>query len=85
MSKWLSRSYDKNQLYYYFHCASIRVSKQLNQLLWQNIPHIVVTSATLRSLDSYARLTELTGLNDYENDHFVTLNASFEHVKQGRL
>ena len=51
----------------------------------QNIPHIVVTSATLRSLDSYARLTELTGLNDYENDRFVTLTASFEHVKQGRL
>ena len=51
----------------------------------QNIPHIVLTSATLRSLDSYARLTELTGLNDYENDCFVTLTTSFEHVKQGRL
>lgn len=85
VSKWLSSHYDKNQLYYYFHCAGIRVNEQLNQLLWQNIPHIIVTSATLRSLDSYARFTELTGLNEREDDRFVSLEASFDHVKQGEL
>lgn len=85
VSKWLSRHYDKNQLHYYFHCAGIRVNEQLNQLLWQNIPHIIVTSATLRSLDSYARFTELTGLNEREDDRFVSLEASFDHVKQGQL
>lgn len=85
VSKWLSCHYDKNQLHYYFHCAGIRVSEQLDQLLWQNIPHIIVTSATLRSLDSYSRFTELTRLNQADDDRFISLDASFDHVKQGRL
>ncbi|WGM02781.1 ATP-dependent DNA helicase DinG [Arsenophonus nasoniae] len=85
VSKWLSRHYDKNQLHYYFHCAGIRVSEQLEKLLWQNIPHIIVTSATLRSLESYSRFTELTGLNERDDDRFVSLDASFDHVRQGRL
>ena len=38
VSKWLSLSYDKNQLHYYFHCASIRFSEQLNQLLCKIFP-----------------------------------------------
>ncbi|CDH04794.1 LexA-regulated (SOS) repair enzyme (fragment) [Xenorhabdus bovienii str. oregonense] len=52
ISKWLTRRYEKNQSHLYFHCAGIRVSEQLTQLLWRNIPHVVMTSATLRSLNN---------------------------------
>ncbi|WP_277850418.1 ATP-dependent DNA helicase DinG [Moellerella wisconsensis] len=85
VSKWLSRRYEKNQSRIFFHCAGIRVSDQLNQLLWRKIPHVVVTSATLRSLNSYSRLQELTGLSEHSDDRFITLDSPFEHVNQGKL
>ncbi|MBC8951839.1 ATP-dependent DNA helicase DinG [Xenorhabdus sp. PB62.4] len=85
ISKWLTRRYEKNQSHLYFHCAGIRVSEQLTQLLWRNIPHVVVTSATLRSLNSFSRIQELTGLHENYDDRFITLSSPFEHVRQGRL
>ncbi|STT02354.1 ATP-dependent DNA helicase DinG [Klebsiella pneumoniae] len=36
------------QIHVWFHCVGIRVSDQLERLLWRSVPHIVVTSATLR-------------------------------------
>ena len=85
VSKWLSRRYEKNQSRFFMHCAGIRVSEQLQHLLWRNIPHIVVTSATLRSLNSYSRFTELTGLSEKSDDRFVTLSSPFNHVEQGKI
>lgn len=85
VSKWLTRRYDKKQSHLYFHCAGIRVSEQLTQLLWKNIPHVVITSATLRSLNSYSRIQELTGLSEHFDDRFITLSSPFEHKEQGRL
>lgn len=64
ISKWLSRRYEKNRSRLFLHCAGIRVSEQLQQLLWRNVPHIVITSATLRSLNSYSRFQELSGLSE---------------------
>ncbi|PHM61384.1 ATP-dependent DNA helicase DinG [Xenorhabdus ishibashii] len=85
ISKWLTRRYEKNQSHLYFHCAGIRVSEQLTQLLWRSIPHVVVTSATLRSLNSFSRIQELTGLHENYGDRFISLSSPFEHVRQGRL
>ncbi|PHM74687.1 ATP-dependent DNA helicase DinG [Xenorhabdus kozodoii] len=85
ISKWLTRRDEKNQSHLYFHCAGIRVSEQLTQLLWRAIPHIVVTSATLRSLNSFSRIQELTGLHEDHDDRFISLSSPFEHVRQGRL
>ncbi|QTL38822.1 ATP-dependent DNA helicase DinG [Xenorhabdus budapestensis] len=85
ISKWLTRRYEKNQSHLYFHCAGIRVSEQLTQLLWRNIPHVVVTSATLCSLNSFSRIQELTGLHENHDDRFITLSSPFEHVRQGHL
>lgn len=85
VSKWLSRRYEKNQSRIFMHCAGIRVSEQLQHLLWRNVPHIVITSATLRSLNSYSRFMELTGLSEKSDDRFVTLTSPFNHVEQGKL
>lgn len=85
ISKWLSRRYEKNQSRIFLHCAGIRVSEQLQHLLWRNVPHIVITSATLRSLNSYSRFMELTGLSEKSDDRFVTLSSPFNHVEQGKI
>lgn len=85
VSKWLTRRYDKKQSHFSFHCAGIRVSEQLSQLLWRNIPHVVITSATLKSLNSFSRIQELTGLSEHFDDRFITLSSPFIHEKQGKL
>ena len=85
VSKWLTRRYDKKQSHLYLHCAGIRVSEQLTQLLWKNIPHVVITSATLRSLNSLSRIQELTGLSEHFDDRFITLSSPFTHERQGKL
>ncbi|HEK2072336.1 TPA: ATP-dependent DNA helicase DinG [Proteus mirabilis] len=85
VSKWLTRRYDKKQSHLYLHCAGIRVSEQLTQLLWKNIPHVVIASATLRSLNSFSRIQELTGLSEHFDDRFITLSSPFMHERQGKL
>ncbi|MDF7269159.1 ATP-dependent DNA helicase DinG [Proteus mirabilis] len=85
VSKWLTRRYDKKQSHLYLHCAGIRVSEQLTQLLWKNIPHVVITSATLRSLNSFSCIQELTGLSEHFDDRFITLSSPFTHERQGKL
>ncbi|KLU16792.1 MULTISPECIES: ATP-dependent DNA helicase DinG [Xenorhabdus] len=85
ISKWLTRRNEKNQSHLYLHCAGIRVSEQLTQILWRTIPHIIVTSATLCSLNSFSRIQELTGLHENHGDRFISLSSPFKHVRQGRL
>lgn len=48
VTKWATREEREGQLHLWFHCVGIRVSDQLERLLWRSIPHIIVTSATLR-------------------------------------
>lgn len=83
--KWVSRTLREGQLHIFMHCAGIRVSSQLEKLLWRNVPHVIVTSATLRSLNSFSRLQELSGLNEKAGDRFIALDTPFNHVEQGRL
>ncbi len=85
VSKWATREVRDGQLHMLFHCVGIRVSDQLEKLLWRSIPHIVVTSATLRSLNSFNRLQEMSGLKEKAGDRFVTLDSPFNHVEQGKI
>jgi len=85
VSKWITRELREGQAHLLFHCAGIRVSDQLEKLLWRKIPHVVVTSATLRSLNSFNRLQEMSGLSEKAGDRFVALDSPFNHVEQGRL
>lgn len=64
VTKWATREERDGQLHLWFHCVGIRVSDQLERLLWRSIPHIIVTSATLRSLNSFSRLQEMSGLKE---------------------
>lgn len=85
VSKWVTREIREGQAHLLFHCAGIRVSDQLEKLLWRKIPHVVVTSATLRSLNSFNRLQEMSGLSEKAGDRFVALDSPFNHVDQGKL
>lgn len=85
ISKWLTREMSDSGAHIYLHCVGIRVSDQLEKLLWSRIPHAVVTSATLRSLNSFSRMQELSGLRERNGDRFVTLNSPFDHQHQGKL
>ncbi len=44
-----------------------------------------MTSATLRSLNSFSRLQEMSGLKEKAGDRFVTLDSPFNHIEQGQL
>ena len=75
----------EGQLHLRFHCVGIRVSDQLERLLWRSIPHIIITSATLRSLNSFSRLQEMSGLKEKAGDRFVALDSPFNHCEQGKI
>ncbi|MFS2223353.1 ATP-dependent DNA helicase DinG [Pantoea sp. B65] len=85
VSKWVTRENRDGNAHLLFHCAGIRVSEQLEKLLWRKVPHVVVTSATLRSLNSFSRLQEMSGLSDKADDRFVALDSPFNHITQGKL
>ncbi|KHN50981.1 ATP-dependent DNA helicase DinG [Pectobacterium fontis] len=85
VSKWITREMRDNQPHLHLHCAGIRVCDQLERLLWSKVSHVVVTSATLRSLNSFTRLQELSGLSEEEGDTFIALDSPFNHREQGRL
>ncbi len=85
VSKWATRELRDGQLHLFFHCVGIRVSDQLEKLLWRSVPHIIVTSATLRSLNSFTRLQEMSGLKEKAGDRFVALDSPFNHVEQGKI
>lgn len=75
VSKWATREARDGQIHVWFHCVGIRVSDQLERLLWRSVPHIIVTSATLRSLNSFSRLQEMSGLKEKAGDRFVALDS----------
>ncbi|WP_127959532.1 ATP-dependent DNA helicase DinG [Serratia microhaemolytica] len=85
ISKWITRERHDDNHHLYLHCVGIRVSEQLEKLLWRKVPHVVITSATLRSLNSFARLSELTGLDQDAGDRFQVLESPFNHISQGKI
>ncbi len=85
VTKWATREEREGQLHLWFHCVGIRVSDQLERLLWRSIPHIIITSATLRSLNSFSRLQEMSGLKEKAGDRFVALDSPFNHCEQGKI
>ena len=85
VTKWATREVREGQAHLFFHCVGIRVSDQLEKLIWRSVPHVVVTSATLRSLNSFSRLQEMSGLKEKAGDRFVALDSPFNHCEQGKL
>lgn len=85
VTKWVTRETREGQPHIFFHCVGIRVSDQLEKLIWRQVPHVIVTSATLRSLNSFNRLQEMSGLKEKAGDRFVNLDSPFNHIEQGKI
>lgn len=85
ISKWVTRDQRDNVSHLYLHCVGIRVSEQLEKLLWRKVPYVLITSATLRSLNSFERLQEMSNLNEQAGNRFMTLASPFNHVAQGKI
>lgn len=85
VSKWVTQDVREGQTHQYFHCVGIRVSDQLEKLVWRNVPHVIITSATLRSLNKFDRLQEMSGLREKAGDRFIALDSPFNHVDQGKI
>ena len=85
VTKWLTRDQWDGQCHLLFHCVGIRVSSQLEKLLWRKVPHVIITSATLRSLNRFDRLQEMSGLSEKAGDRFIALDSPFNHVEQGKI
>jgi ATP-dependent DNA helicase DinG len=84
VTKWVTRDMRDGQTHIWFHCVGIRVSDQLERLLWRSVPHIVVTSATLRSLNSFSRLQEMSGLKEKAGDRFVALDSPLTMLSRAK-
>lgn len=85
VSKWVTQHVREGQPHLFFHCVGIRVSDQLEKLVWRNVPHVIITSATLRSLNKFDRLQEMSGLREQAGDRFIALDSPFNHVEQGKI
>lgn len=85
ISKWLSQDNSSGVNRIYFSCAALRVSDMLSNILWKRMKNVVLTSATLRSLNSFNRIQELSGLSEKFGDKFVVLDSPFTHHQQGKL
>ncbi|WP_227317846.1 ATP-dependent DNA helicase DinG [Cedecea davisae] len=85
VSKWVTREARDGQAHLFFHCVGIRVSDQLEKMLWRKVPHVIVTSATLRSLNRFDRLQEMSGLREKAGDRFIHLDSPFNHIEQGKI
>lgn len=58
---------------------------RLKHQLWQRASGVILTSATLRSLNSFALIQLHLGLNFYEKLNTLALASPFDYAKQGEL
>jgi len=72
-ARWLS--FDKKD--YVFHVMPISSSKHLQETLWSKTEGCILTSATLTALNSFDRISELSGLSD-ENTSYTRLSSPFD-------
>lgn len=85
VSKWITLEAFEEKQQLWLHCAGIRVSSQLENILWSKVPHTILTSATLQSLNSFSRFQELSGLSEKSTDKFISLQSPFNHQEQGKI
>lgn len=76
-SRWVEKSILANKkTNYTLNSAQIDISKRLNELIWSKAAGAVLTSATLSSLGSFARLNQQLGLVKAQN-HYLRLPSPF--------
>lgn len=76
-SRWIEKSILANKKNNYtLNSAQIDISQRLNALIWSKVAGAVLTSATLSSLGSFARLNQQLGLTKAKT-HYLRLPSPF--------
>ncbi|MDO4997197.1 MAG: ATP-dependent DNA helicase DinG [Neisseria sp.] len=84
LAKWIERLFnDKND--YVFHASPISSAAHLASHLWRRAAGAVLTSATLRSLNSFDLLLRQTGLTWLPKTATLALDSPFNFAEQGEL
>ncbi|ASP16519.1 ATP-dependent helicase DinG family protein [Neisseria sp. oral taxon 020 str. F0370] len=84
LAKWIERRVgDKND--YHFHASPISGAATLANGLWRRAAGAILTSATLRSLNSFDLLLRQTGLVWLPDTETLALDSPFDFPKQGEL
>ena len=73
-SRWIEKTTLANKkTNYILNSAQIDISNNLNNLIWSKVAGAVLTSATLTSLGSFARLNQQLGLVKEQNNTYAYL------------
>ncbi|MFY9179782.1 MAG: ATP-dependent DNA helicase DinG, partial [Venatoribacter sp.] len=83
VARWISQDTNKDNTELYLSASPISVAGQLRQNLWKRCYGAVVTSATLKALNSFNKLIYETGLPDWAS--FITVASPFNYAALGEL
>lgn len=84
LAKWIERkNTDKND--FIFHASPVSAASSLANGLWQKASGVLLTSATLRSLNSFDLFLKQTGLNFFPKTTTLALDSPFDFTTQGEL
>jgi ATP-dependent DNA helicase DinG len=87
IAKWISAEYinKTHEVEYTLHASPVSASDILSEKLWKRVAGAVLTSATLRSLNSFDLLLAATGLNHFVAVTCIALASPFNLSEQARL
>ncbi|WP_237467896.1 ATP-dependent DNA helicase DinG [Vibrio stylophorae] len=84
LARWLSRNPDRDGDYI-VHVSPIEVGYRLDQLLWSRAAGVILTSATLRALNSFDYFCRQAGIYRDSGCQFLALSSPFDYTNQARL
>lgn len=84
LAKWISRK-NSEKSDFVFHASPVSAASSLANGLWQKAAGVLLTSATLRSLNSFDLFLKQTGLNFFPKTTTLALESPFDFATQGEL
>lgn len=87
IAKWISADFinKSNEIDYVMHASPVSVAEVLSEKFWKRIAGAILTSATLRSLNSFDMLLSATGLNRFSAVTCIALSSPFNLQEQAKL
>ncbi|QRN40915.1 MAG: ATP-dependent DNA helicase DinG [Neisseriaceae bacterium] len=84
LAKWIV--YNKeDKLDFEFHVANISAASKLKEIIWSRCAGAILTSATLRSVNSFDLILSQTGLDYFPTVQTLTLESPFDFEHQAEL
>ncbi|MBN3859364.1 ATP-dependent DNA helicase DinG [Neisseriaceae bacterium PsAf] len=84
LAKWIVCN-EEGKLDFEFHVAPISAACRLKESIWSQCAGAILTSATLKSVNSFDLILSQTGLNQLPNVQTLTLDSPFDFEQQAEL